>query len=64
MGPYTQLNLIGDLQEEPLGILPAKAGIGYGFAIDSLANFLTAFLNVALDHDTFDKLLDVGVEAP
>lgn len=49
------LNSLGNFIQQPLRIFPSQAGIGDGFAIAMLADFLTAGFNVAFNHNPFHK---------
>ncbi len=55
------LNEIGNSVYQFLGILPAKAGISDGFAINMFADFLTSFLDITLDHDALYKACQIAV---
>ena len=55
--------LICKIQDQPLGLCPAEAGVGDGFTVDALLCLLRAVLNVALDHQTLNKLLDIVIMA-
>ena len=44
-------------------ILPTQAGIGDGFAVDTSADLLTAFFDIALDHNSFYQMLDILAQA-
>ena len=48
-----------NLEEKTLSLLPAKAGIGDGFSINMIMDFLAAIFDVALDHQPFDQFVDV-----
>ena len=48
-----------NLEEKTLSLLPAKAGIGYGFSINMIMDLLAAIFDVALDHQSLDQLMDV-----
>ena len=50
-----------NLEEKTFGLLPAKAGIGYGFSINMIMDLLAAIFDVALDHQSFHQLMDVVV---
>lgn len=53
------LTFFGDVVEKLLGFLPAQAGVGDGFAIDVVVDCLGAVFDVAFNHQTFDKVVDV-----
>ena len=55
------LQLIGNIQNETLGLLPAQAGIGDGLTEDTLLGLAGAVLDVALDHESLDETPDVGI---
>ena len=52
---FSPLHLVGDVEDEPLRIRPAEAGVGDGFAVDDVL-LLAAFLYKALDHEALDVL--------
>ena len=55
-----KLKHVGNVVNKTLGLLPAKAGIGYRLSVDLvLRDFLAAVLEIALYHKTLDYLLDV-----
>jgi peptidoglycan-N-acetylmuramic acid deacetylase len=49
-----------DVVNKLFGIFPAKAWIGDRFTVDMLADLLTAFLYIALYHNTFDEIFDIA----
>ena len=58
---YQHLFILCDTVNQLFGSFPSKAGIGDGFTIDTAANLLAAFLNVAFDHEALYQTVDVGV---
>ena len=55
-----------DIEDEPLRVLPAQAGIGDGLSIDMVlcTNFLCAFYQIAFNHQSLDEPADIiGVSA-
>ena len=54
---------ISDFEDHFLSLFPAEARIGYGLAIDMFVDLLRAVFDVALYHETFDKIADIAVIA-
>ena len=45
--------------QQTLGIIPSQTRVGDGFSVDVFADFLAAWFDVALDHDSFDEVTDI-----
>lgn len=58
-----KLALLSDIINQALCLIPSKAWIGDGFSVDmgSTSDFLVAWLEIALDHDTFYETFDVFI---
>ena len=52
---------ISNAVNQLFGIIPAKTGIGDGFAVNAAAYFLAAFHDIAFHHYTFDQFMDIGI---
>ena len=48
------------LHDQPLGVVPADAGVGDGFSVDAIADVLAAGLQVALHHESLDHGFQMG----
>ena len=58
------VQVIRNLVQQPLRIIPSQAGIGDGLAVAVFPDFLAAGLNVALNHKALYQILDIaGVAA-
>lgn len=53
------LTFFSDIEKKPFCFLPAQAGVRDGFAIDVVVNCLGAVFDIAFNHQTFDKVVDI-----
>ena len=60
----TGLFIFSNIINKPLGGFPTKAGIGNGFSINTAAYLLTALFNIAFNHDTLYKLMNIRTQLP
>ena len=49
----------GNLVEKTLCVLPPETGIGNGFSVDMIVNTLTAFFDIAFNHNALYKAVDI-----
>ena len=47
-----------------MGFLPTEAGVGNGFPVYTLTDFLVSVFNIAFHHEAFDKRMDVRIKIP
>ncbi len=59
--PFSSLPVFREVVDEPLGLLPAEAGVGNGLAVDAVSDGLCAVDQVALDHEALDEVADRAV---
>ena len=52
---------VGQIIDQPFGLLPAQTGIGDGFAPDTAAGGLAAVLQIALHQKALDQRVDFPV---
>ena len=58
------VQVIRNLVQQPLRIIPSQAGIGDGLAVAVFPDFLAAGFNVALNHKALYQMFDIaGVAA-
>ena len=58
------IQIIRNLIQQPLRIIPSKTGIGDGLAVAVFSDFLAAGLNIALNHEALYQILYIsGVTA-
>ena len=57
--PLCDLQLLRNTVNQRLRFFPAKARVCNGFAEYAFTDLLTAVFQIALNHETFDKLFDV-----
>ena len=58
-----QLHHIGEVEDQPFGLFPAKARVGDRLTVTAAVDRLIAVLNVALDHEALDHALELLVIA-
>ena len=65
MFPYhdtvSLLKLVCNIEDQLLGLFPSEAEVGDGFAENMFLRLTSAVLDVALDHESLYKALDVTV---
>lgn len=57
---FLSSKLFGKFENQFFGILPAEAGIGDRFSVDSAVGGLRTFLDIRFDHKPLDDGFDVG----
>ena len=57
-----ELFIICNIVNQFFGGFPAQTGVCDGFSIDTAANLLAAFFDVAFYHDTLYKMVNIGVQ--